>query len=114
VQECSLEQSCQPKHTSSGTARKLGCALYGPTGITAGTCSLPHVLSFQTVTADTLYAHNLNAIASVSTGAESWASGDPLASINTGLNSAPLTFLDGLAGNYVVFVSGSKFVAQRY
>ncbi len=92
----------------------IGCAIYGPTGMSAGSCSLPQVLSFQTVTSDTLYALNLNAIVSVSTGAVSWASGDAVATSVNVLELPTLTFMDTLAGNHVVFVSGSLVVAQSY
>ncbi len=92
----------------------IGCAIYGPTGTNAGACDLPQVLSFQTVTSDTLYALNLNAIVSVSTGAVSWASGDAVAPAINLLNGSNLRFMDTLAGNHVVFVSGSQVVAQSY
>jgi hypothetical protein len=92
-----------------------GCAIYGPTGMSAGTCDLPQVLSFQIVTSDTLYALNLNEIVSVSTGVVSWASGDAASGESPTSPSLPnLTYADALAGNHVIFVSGSKVVAQSY
>ena len=107
------------EHVPGGLVRSeetdyIGCAIYGPTGMSAGSCSLPQVLSFQTVTSDTLYALNLNAIVSVSTGAVSWASGDAVATSVNVLELPTLTFMDTLAGNHVVFVSGSLVVAQSY
>jgi hypothetical protein len=87
---------------------------YGPTGMSAGTCDLPNVVSFQTVTSDALYALNLNEIVSVSTGAVSWASGDAVTSGYTPPNSIVLSFFDTLAGNHVVFVSGAQVVVQSY
>ena len=63
------------------------CAIYGPTGMSASTCDLPNVVSFQTVTPDTLYALNLNQIVSLGMGAVIWASGD------------------AVAGNHVVFAT---------
>jgi len=85
-----------------------GCTIYDRAGNVSGTCDLPEVLSFQTVTSDTLYALNLDAIVSVSTGAVSWMSGDPLTPAYT------LNFVDALAGNHVVLVSGTRLVAQSY
>ena len=72
------------------------------------------MLSFQTVTSDTLYANNLNEIVSVSTGAVSWASGNAVAFAPNVLDAPTLAFMDTLAGNHVVFVSGSQVVAQSY
>jgi hypothetical protein len=92
-----------------------GCAIYGPTGMSAGTCNLPQLLSFQTVTSDTIYALNLNEIISVSTRAVSWASGNAASGESPTSPSLPnLTYADALAGNHVIFVSGSKVVAQSY
>ncbi len=88
-----------------------GCSIYSPSGTSVGNCSLPEVLSFQTVTSDTLYALNLNEIVSLSSGAASWASGDAVA--NNPLDSSTLAFMDALAGNHVVFVSGAQVVAQH-
>jgi hypothetical protein len=92
----------------------IGCAIYGPTGMSAGSCVLPQVLSFQTVTSDTLYALNLNEIVSVSTGAVSWTSGDAVATSVNVLDLPTVAFMDTLAGKHVVFVSGSQVVAQSY
>jgi hypothetical protein len=97
-----------------------GCAIYSPAGMSAGTCDLPQILSFQTVTSDTLYALNLNEIVSVSTGVVSWASGDaasgesPTSPLLAPFSSANPAYADALAGNHVIFVSGSKVVAQSY
>jgi hypothetical protein len=97
-----------------------GCAIYSPAGMSAGTCDLPQILSFQTVTSDTLYALNLNEIVSVSTGVVSWASGDaasgesPTSPLLAPSSSANPAYADALAGNHVIFVSGSKVVAQSY
>lgn len=108
-----LVNTYQANYLNDQQTDYTGCAIYDPTGSSAGSCGLPQVLSFQTVTSDTLYALNLNAIVAVTTGAVSWASGDALAPSGF-LASAPLTFMDTLAGNRVVFVSGSLVVAQSY
>lgn len=93
---------------SDTTGDFAGCTIYDRAGNVSGTCDLPEVLSFQTVTSDTLYALNLDAMVSVSTGAVSWMSGDPLTPAYT------LKFVDALAGNHVVLVSGTRLVAQSY
>lgn len=98
----------------TGQGDYAGCAIFGPTGMSAGSCYLPNVMSFQTVTAATVYALNLNAIVSVSTGTVSWMSGDAVAPYSNYLETPSLSFLDTLAGSHVVFVSGSLVVAQSY
>jgi hypothetical protein len=81
-----------------------GCTIYDPSGHSVGSCALPEVLRFQTVTSDSLYAADLNSIVSVSTGAVIWTSG----------NSQALSRVGALAGTRVVFVSGARVLAQTY
>jgi Putative Ig domain len=108
-----LVNTYQQDYINTQQGDYTGCAIYGPTGMSAGSCYLPDVLSFQTVTSDTVYALNLNAIVPVSTGAVSWTSGDAVTSSYLS-GPPPLAFMDTLAGSHVVFVSGSQVVAQSY
>jgi hypothetical protein len=97
-----------------------GCTIYDLSGTATGTCALPEVNTFQTMSSDTLFALSQTEIAgravnqpeivSISTGAASWRSGDSL----------PLGFLvrpgfpAALAGNHVVLVTDSRLVAQSF
>jgi len=82
-----------------------GCAIFGPNGaLTGGACALPLELqTFQPVTSDGIYATQFNEIFSVSTGAVTWASGNPEVG-NVG----------AVAGSNVIFVSGTDVLAQSY
>jgi hypothetical protein len=86
-------------------AAYTGCTIYGPTGQSVGSCALGEVTQFQVVTSDAIYAVDWNAVLSVSTGAVTWASGNP----ETG------PYQNGaLAGAHVVFGSGARVLAQSY
>jgi len=96
-----------------------GCSVYSNTGVSAGACELPEVLSFQNAGAGTIYANNLNEILDVASGAVSWASGNALAYgfgvIQVVPAEEPLPpYLGTLAGSHVVFVSGSYVLAQSF
>lgn len=84
------------------------CQVYSPTtGQSSGPCALPEVTAFQTVTPDTIYAVNLAAILSVSTGNIDWKSGDAASPL-----LGPL--VGAVADNRVVFSSGPRILAQGY
>jgi hypothetical protein len=68
------------------------------------------VLQFQTLSSDSIYVGNLNAIVTVSTGATTWTSGNSQANEGTIVYSQ--TPWGVLAGSYVVFVSGAQVLAQ--
>jgi hypothetical protein len=95
------------KADSTGLSGYESCAVYSPTGQITGPCALPSVTAFQTVTSDSIYAVNLAEILSVGTGSVSWMSGDP-ASLSAGGS------VGAVAGNRVVFLSGTKVLAQGY
>lgn len=80
------------------------CIVYGPSGQSTGPCALPEVTAFQTVGSNSIYAVNLASILSVSTGNVSWTSGD----------SASQSVGGAVAGNAVVFLSGTQVIAQGY
>jgi len=81
-----------------------GCGVYDGSGRSAGTCGLPEVTEFQPLTSsDSIYAVNRASIISVSTGSVLWMSADP-ASLST----------SAVAGNRVVFISGTRVLAQGY
>jgi hypothetical protein len=82
-----------------------GCSIYDSTGTAAGTCALKQATSqIQPLSSDLIYAPALNQILSVSTGAQTWASGDPL---DQGTGGA-------LAGANIVFVSDGRLLAQPH
>jgi hypothetical protein len=92
-----------------------GCTIYDLSGKATGTCALPELLGFQTVDSDTLYALNLPELVSISTGAVSWQSGDPLRCILTQQEYAiPSCSADAFAGSHVVLVSDSRLVVQSH
>jgi hypothetical protein len=105
-----LVNTYQPDYWVDTTTDYVGCTIYNPTGQISGTCALPSVLSFQIVASDVLYALNLNAIVSISTGATLWMSGDAVNPPNV-TNS---TYVSALAGKYVVFASGARVLAQAH
>lgn len=83
-----------------------GCTLYGPNGVPTGApCAIGIELQrFQSVTSDGIYAPQNNQIFSVSTGATTWASGDPIVSNTQG----------AVAGSNVIFISGIDALAQPF
>jgi hypothetical protein len=92
-----------------------GCAIYGPTGMSDGTCLLPEVLALQTVDSSSVYANNANEIINVGTGVVTWASGNPMpGGLSNSYGIVYLNFPSGLAGNHVVFASGAFVVAQSH
>ena len=86
------------------TSRYTGCTIYSPSGSpTGGACALsPQVAEFQPVSSDLIFVPAVNQILSVSTGALNWSSGDPS------------TAGGALAGSHIVFMSGTKLIAQSY
>jgi len=93
------------------------CSIYNASGtLTGNACALPQLISpgqttnqLQPVSTDLVFLPNLNQIFSVSTGAVSWSSGD--ADNSDGF----VGIMQGsLAGSHIVFVSGTKLVAQSY
>jgi hypothetical protein len=111
-----LVNSYQPDTFDPSQYDYTGCAQYSVTGALSGSCELPEVLSFQNVSAGTIYANNLNKIFDVGTSATIWASGNPLSTngLYYGPKGSPPTYWDTLAGNHVVFVSSAYVVAQTY
>jgi hypothetical protein len=83
-----------------------GCSLYGADGAPTGApCALPiEVLDFQPISSDTIYTSKTNRMFSLSTGAVTWASGDPVLNFYVG----------AVAGSNVIFISGIDALAQPY
>jgi hypothetical protein len=79
-----------------------GAKIYGPTGTLLATPPIPELRSIQVVTSDLVYVPSLNQILSLSTGARTWASGDPSSGVGA------------VAGSEVVFVSGSLVLTQPH
>jgi hypothetical protein len=78
--------------------------IYDSLGNVLGTPSLPEMHPIQVATPDTLYSPRLNEIVSLTTGAATWASGNPAKTLVTG----------AISGSQVVFPSGSLVLAQPY
>jgi hypothetical protein len=92
------------------------CNVYSPTGQSTGPCGLTsQVSAFQGITSDTIYAVNLAEILSVSTGNVAWMSGDSATDFQCPSTGVELTSgVGAVAGGRVVFVSGTKILAQGY
>jgi hypothetical protein len=63
-------------------------------------------VQFQPVASDTIYVPAVDQILSVSTGAVAWMSGDPSSALSP--SSA------AVAGSHVIFISGTKVLAQAF
>lgn len=93
------------------------CSVYSPTGQSTGPCTLTsEVAAFQGITSDTIYAINLAEVVSVSTGNVSWMSGDTSSgAFQCGCTPGQRAgALGAVAGSRIVFVSGTKVLAQSY
>jgi hypothetical protein len=82
-----------------------GTAIYGPTGTSLSTPSLPMFTSIQTVAADTVYSNEYNSTYSTTTGAIVWTGTQPSQNSN---------FLGAVAGGYAVIQAGAQIVAEKY
>ncbi len=79
-----------------------GCAIYDATGVQLATPPLPELHSIQTVTPDSVYSPDVNAILSLTNGQATWTS--PYGANGVGAVSGP----------YVVFEYGSRVLVDRY
>jgi hypothetical protein len=82
-----------------------GSTIYGPTGTVLASPALPALSSIQTVTADTVYSPEYDAIYSLTTGAATW-NGTPPPTTNSPVGA--------IAGAYAVVVFGTQVVAEPY
>ncbi|MGB8098368.1 MAG: putative Ig domain-containing protein [Terracidiphilus sp.] len=87
-----------------------GCIIYSPAGAALATPPLPELAGIQTVTPDTVYAPNLNAIYSLTTGKATWTSPYPPDSWNSSGNA----WMGAIADTYVVFESEERVIAVKY
>jgi hypothetical protein len=87
-----------------------GCTIYSSTGTVLATPPLPELGGIQTVTSDTVYAPNLNAIYSLTTGQATWTSPYPPDS----WNNPGTAWLGAISGPYVVFESEGRVIAVKY
>ena len=87
-----------------------GCTIYGSTGAILATPPLPELGGVQTVTSDTVYAPNRNAIYSLTTGQATWTSPYPPDS----WNNSGTAWLGAISGPYVVFESEGRVIAVKY
>jgi hypothetical protein len=82
-----------------------GSTIYSSTGTVVGTPALPALPSIQTVTADTVYSSQYNAIYSLTTGAATWTGTPPPTQYSP---------VGAIVGSYAVVVFGSEVVAEPY
>jgi hypothetical protein len=87
-----------------------GCTIYSSTGTVLATPALPELGSIQTVTSDTVYAPNRNAIYSLTTGQTTWTSPYPPDSWNSSGNA----WLGAISGPYVVYESEGRVISVKY
>jgi hypothetical protein len=71
------------------------------------------VTQFQPLTGDTIYVPAANQIQTVTTGAANWASGDFATSMGNSLGQGDY-FPAAVAGSNVIFVSGTRVLAQSH
>src|SRR6185437_8047127 len=92
------------------------CSVYSPAGQTTGPCALTdEVTAFQGIPSDNIYAINLAEILSVSTGNVNWMSGDTASdTFHCICTASERSGVGAIAGSRVVFVSGTKVLAQGY
>jgi hypothetical protein len=83
-----------------------GSNIYSASGAVLSSPALPPFTTIQTVTSNTIYSNEYNAIYSVTTGAPTW-TGTPPPSNTSHVVGA-------IAGAYAVVVSGSQVLAEPY
>jgi hypothetical protein len=91
-----------------------GANLYSPTGTLISSTPLPATGPVQVVSSTSLYNGPTNSIYSLTSGAETWASGSPFTQdIVQSPNGTPGSGLAGaVAGSYVIFESGNLILAE--
>jgi hypothetical protein len=82
-----------------------GSTIYSPTGTVLASPALPALSSIQTVTANTVYSPEFNAIYSLTTGAATWTGTPPPANLQP---------IGAIAGAYAVVIFGTQVVAEPY
>jgi hypothetical protein len=93
-----------------------GANLYSATGTLISSTPLPATGPVQVVSSTSLYNGPTNSIYSLTSGAETWASGSPFTQdIVQSPNGTPGSELAGaVAGSYVIFESGNLILAEPY
>jgi hypothetical protein len=93
--------------TNDSRNNYTGSVIYGPTGTVLANPPLPaNIDEFDVVTSNSIYSPLLNEILSLTSGAPTWASGNPL--LTDGQSRS------AIAGSQVVFTSGALVLAQPY
>jgi len=95
-------------YSSGINPRYTGCTIYSPTGVILANPPLPALQAIQPASSDAIYAPNVNAIYSISTGRAIWTSpypsDDPYAPDYHG----------AVSGEYIVFQTQGRLVALKY
>jgi len=87
----------------------LGCSIYSDAGVPLASPLLPELTSFQPITADKIYDASRNTIYSLTTGQSVWTATHPIS-----VNPFTSTGVGAVAGNFVVYKSGHRFVIEPF
>ena len=90
----------------------LGADIFSSSGISLGAAPVPQLQSLQVVGSDSIYSPQTNTILSLTTGATSWASADPICQVD--YSECPIPYAGAVTGSQVIFVSGALVLAQPY
>jgi len=96
----------------NGILHYASCSIYSATGEVLASPPLPELASLQPVGRDTIYDPSRNAIYSLTTGQPVWMAS--FTNLYTRLNPLTNKGVGAVAGNYVVYKSGPRVVAEPF